>query len=56
MLADALVTEVSPEQLIARIKELIATGVVRCDVLVDEANDEARPIVRTRMAQVAGLA
>lgn len=56
VLADPLVTEVSPEHLQTRIKELIATGVVRCAVLVDEANDEARPIVRTRMAQIAGLA
>ena len=55
VLADALVAEVSLEQLEARIKELIASGVVRCGVLVDEANDEARPIVRTRMAAIAGF-
>ena len=55
VLADPLVAEVSLEQLEARIKELISTGVVRCGVLVDEANDETRPIVRTRMAVIAGL-
>ena len=56
VLRDPYVTEVSYQQVAARIKELIDTGIVRCDVLLDEANDEARPTVRTHMAEIAGLA
>lgn len=56
VLREPFVVEVSPERVEARIRELIATGVVRGALLVEEANDEARPIVRARMAEIAAVA
>ena len=56
MLREPFVVEVSPKRVAARIRELIDTGVVRSTVLVEEANDETRPIVRARMAEIAAVA
>ena len=43
VLREPFVVEVSPKQVEARIRELIATGVVRSVRLVEEANDEPAP-------------
>jgi hypothetical protein len=56
VLRDPTVIEASHDQLVARIRELIASDLIRADVLTSEANDEARPLVRTRLAEIALLA
>ena len=54
VLRDLAVIEISEQRMQSRIKELIAKGAIRGDVLVTEANDEARPMVRTRIAEIIG--
>jgi hypothetical protein len=56
VLRDPTVIEASHHQLVDRVRELIASDLIRADVLTSEANDEARPMVRTRLAEIAVLA
>ena len=54
VLHDPAVIEISEQRMQSRIKELVAKGSIRGDVLVTEANDEARPMVCTRIAEIIG--
>ena len=54
VLRDLAVVETSQDRMQDRIRKLITTGVIRRDVLLSAANDEARPVVRRRMAEIVG--
>lgn len=56
LLRDPVVAEVDWQHITQRINELIDSGAVRSDVLIDEATDEAQPDVRTRMAEIVAIA
>ncbi len=54
VLRDLAVVETSQDRMQDRIRKLITTGVIRRDILLSAANDEARPVVRRRMAEIVG--